>query len=161
MPISTAYIRFIRNAADNGSTDDHAAIRRTGVDQYELTYTTTSTDSGEANIYRVNTDDRGIFRWFRSVIGLLEADAEPFTHVQLDFPAAPSVLIKARCIGEFYHTILNALDVWLDDGVAPPPVEESPKTPQRQRAPQSPVAPNAPARPAYRSHHMFFDIGDD
>lgn len=154
MSASTAHIRFIRDATGDSSTDDYAAIRRTGVDQYELTYTTTSTDSGAANIYTVNTDDRGVFRWFRSIIGLLEADSEPFARVQLDFPAAPSILLKARNIGDFYHTILDAVDFWLDDEGQ----QQPPKTPPR---PTHPVTPNAPERPVYRSHHMFFDVGDD
>ncbi len=153
MPSAT-HIRFIRNqaAVDYATTDDTVTIQRTDVDHYELTYTTANTESGVPNIYTICTDDMGVFRWFRSIIGLLEADIEPFPQIQLDFPSAPSIMIDTCRIGEHYHTILDALELWLDDGeeVAPP------KTPTRPTQPVAPLAP--PRRPR---HHMFFDIGDD
>lgn len=152
MSYSAAHIRFIRDP--NQDTDDRVTIRRTGVDQYELTYVTTATDSGAPNIHTLRTDDRGIFRWMRSVIRLLEADAEPFSRLQLDFPAAPSVLINVRRIGQHYNAILDALEIWLDDAET----SEPPRTPPRQCT--RPVTPNAPP-PVRRSHHLFFDLGDD
>lgn len=153
MPSAT-YIRFIRSpvAADQ-ATDDCVIIQRTGVDQYELTYTMTMTNTGSPNIYTIRTDDKGVFRWFRSIIGLLDADMEPFPQIQLDFPSAPSIMIDTRCINDHYHTILNALEVWLDDGEVS---SASPKTPPR---PTRHVMPNAPLR--QNRHHMFFDLGDD
>jgi hypothetical protein len=151
---STMYVRFIRNPADQTS-DDQVNIQRTGVDQYELTYTTTNTESGAANTYTVKADDKDVFRWFRSIIGLLEIDMEPFQQVQIDFPAAPSIMIDARHIGDHYAVILDALEVWLDDGEL---VEEPPKTPPRRT---QPAPPHAPIRPVIRNHHLFFDIGDD
>lgn len=156
---SSTHIRFIRNpSAADQATDDLATIRRTDVDQYELTYITTNTESGAANVHTINTDDKGVFRWFRSIIGLLEADMEPFHRIQIDFPAAPSVMLDARHIGDHYRTILDALELWLDDGElsssAPP--EEEQKTPPR---PTRPVSPSAPSR--QNRHHMFFDLGDN
>lgn len=152
---SSTHIRFIRDAPlANQSTDDTATIRRIGVDQYELTYTTTETETGAPNVYTIRTDDKGVFHWFRSIIGLLEADIEPFPRIQIDFPAAPSIMINTHRIGDHYHTILDALELWLDDGVLPFSSEEVLKTPPRRT---QPVAPYAPAR----SHHMFFDLGDD
>lgn len=151
---STTYIRFIRDAADS-ATDDCVTIQRTGVDQYELTYTTTNTESGAANNYTVKASDKGIFRWFRSIIGLLEADIDPFEKVQIDFPAAPSIMINAQHIGNYYTEMLNALEVWLDDGEL---VEEPPKTPPRRT---HAVEPCAPTRPVARTHHLFFDIDYD
>lgn len=154
MPSAT-YIRFIRDTAADSATDDRVTIQRTGVDQYELTYTTTITESGAASTYTVKATDRDIFRWFRSIIGLLEADMEPFKQVQIDFPAAPSIMIDARRIGDHYNVILDALEVWLDDHEI---IEEPPKTPPRRT---QPAQPYAPTRPVVRNHHMFFDIGDD
>jgi hypothetical protein len=159
MPSST-HIHFIRDpSATAQTTDDRVTIQRTGVDHYELTYTTTMTDTGTANNYTIRTDGDNIFRWFRSIIALLEADAAPFPQIQVDFPAAPSILIYTRHIHRHYHTLLDALEFWLDDGELSTPPEGPPKTPPRQ--PTHPVEPNAPERPVLRSHHMFFDLGDD
>ena len=148
---SSTHIRFIRNlSAANRDTDDSVTIQRTGVDQYELTYTTTNTESGAANVHTSKTDDKGVFRWFRSIIGLLEADMEPFPRIQIDFPAAPSVMLDARHIGDHYRTILDALEVWLDDGELSSHV--LPKTPPRRTLP---VPPSAPMR--QNRHHLFLD----
>jgi hypothetical protein len=152
---SSTHIHFIRNSATDSDTDDCATIQRNGVDQYELTYTTTATETSARNTYTVRTDDKGIFRWMRSVIALVEADADPFKWVQFDFPAAPSVMIATSELHTHYHAILDALEVWLDDGETSVVAGGPPKTPPR---PTRPVEPNAPVR---RSHHMFFDLGDD
>ena len=140
MPSAT-YIRFIRTSSGDQATDDYAIIQRTGVRQYLLTYTNTGTTP---TIYTIRTDDNGVFRWFRSVIGLLEIDVEPFYRIQLDFPSAPSILINTLHIGDHYTTILNALELWLDDGEVLPPV-----------TPPCSVTPVAP--PRLNRHHMFFE----
>ena len=154
MPSAT-YIRFIRTSSGDQTTDDHVIIQRTGVRQYLLTYTNTDTDTDTPTIYTIRTDDNGVFRWFRSVIGLLEIDVEPFYRIQVDFPSAPSILINTLHIGDHYNTILNALELWLDDCEI---VEEPPKTPPQR---MQPIMPHAPIRPVARNHHLFFDLGHD
>jgi hypothetical protein len=114
-----------------------------------------NTESGVPSVHTFCSDDTGIFRWFRSMIGLLEADVEPFYRVQLDFPAAPSIMINTRRIGDHYHTILNALELWLNDGELSTPVaaEGQPKTP--------PCRIQSVVPPRLNRHHMFFDLGDN
>lgn len=164
----TTYVRFIH--VNPNIPDDMVAIKRTGVDKYQLTYSTTHTDTNDEQSHSAILDDRTVFRWFRSVIRMLELDEEPFHRLQLDLPNMPSFLFNTRNIGAYYHRILDAVELWLDEATEPsaPLVADSDAESEIEmeiiRTPQQPVRASSsspPPAPVRRSHHMFFDLGDD
>jgi hypothetical protein len=105
-------IRFIR-ANGSAKNDDTVVIYHLGANQFSLAYTYGETDT--KNPRKVVLTDRGVFRWMRNLIGLLEKDVDPFQHVQLDLPFMPSVLFDATKLGDTYHTILDAVEFHLDN----------------------------------------------
>lgn len=151
---STVTVRFIEGPV--AAADEIATIQRVGVDEYELTY---SISESTGPIHRTRNNSAGIFRWFRAMIGLLESDVEPASRVQVDIPSFPAVIIDTKRIQRSYHELLNALECWLDEPApAPTPAHQAPHpvTPTKQ-----PVRAKTPDAPVRRSHHMFFDLGDD
>lgn len=145
---SSVTVRFIEGPV--AAADEIATIQRVGVDEYELTY---SISESTGPIHHTRNNSAGIFRWFRAMIGLLESDVEPASRVQVDIPSFPTVIIDTKRVGRSYHELLNALECWLDERPIPAP---APVTPKKQ-----PIRTKTPDAPVRRSHHMFFDLGDD
>ena len=144
---SSVSIHFIRRADAKVAEDDKVTIIRTGVNEFGLTYTSayTHADAGARASNYVSTvtmSDRGVFRWFRCLINIMEIDEEPFYRMQIDFPTMPSIIFDTRRIGRYYHSLLDALDYWLDESPAPAtPCRMEPRTP-----------PMAPGRPTLLPH---------
>ena len=138
-------IQFVRNI-DSKKDDDFAIIENNGVDNYTITYNDVSTKSPMA----FNTNGSGVFRWVRRVLRLLEEDADPFQHIQLNVHAMPSTLFSVSNLDKHYETILDAVEFYLDVITK----KEAPSTPLTQRV--SRECPHAPAR-----RHLFFDEDGD
>jgi hypothetical protein len=135
-------IQFIRKV-DTKKDDDFAIIESNGVDNYTITYT----DAITGNPMAFNTNGSGVFRWVRRVLRLLEEDADPFQHIQLNVYAMPSTLFSVATLDKHYETILDAVEYYLD---VISKKEDAPSTPQTQRITRE--CPHAPAR-----RHLFFD----
>ena len=75
--------------------------------------------------------------------------------VRRQVPAEIPLIIDAKRVGRSYHELLNALEFWLDERPVPVPAP-APATPTKQ-----PIRAKTPDAPVRRSHHMFFDLGDD
>ena len=115
-------IRFIRREdafGDNGHNDDSVTITCAGEDQYKLIFTTSHLNASQA----LTLTDREVFRWMRTVLGLLEVDGDPFANIQIDQHALPSILIPVaqmqngvlrNKIGQYYSRILDAVEFFLD-----------------------------------------------
>lgn len=135
-------IQFIRKV-EAKKEDDAAIVESNGVDNYTITYT----DANIGNPMAFNTNGAGVFRWVRRVLRLLEEDADPFQHIQLNVYAMPSTLFRVATLDKHYETILDTVEYYLD---VISKKEEAPSTPQTQRIPRE--CPHAPAR-----RHLFFD----
>ena len=122
-------IRFIRREdafGVNGHNDDSVTITCIGEDQYKLIFTTSHLNAPQA----LTLTDREVFRWMRTVLGLLEADGDPFANIQIDQHALPSILIPVaqmksgvihNKIAQYYTCIMDAVEFFLDTAQPAPP----------------------------------------
>jgi hypothetical protein len=164
-------IRFIRREdafGDNGHNDDYVTITCVGEDQYKLIFTTSDLHASQALMLK----DREVFRWMRTVLGLLEADGDPFANIQIDQHALPSILIPVaqmkngiihNKIGQYYSRILDAVEFFLDTAQPTPqkkkdnndynyPVEEEADEDNGTEEYEEEYADMPPP-----ARHMFFD----
>ncbi len=137
-------IQFIRNV-NKTKSDDSAIIENIDVDKFQIIYT----DAEVNRKMSFSTDGAGVFRWIRRTLNLLESDADPFQCIQLNVPAMPSILLRVADIHSNYHTILDAVEFYLD--IIAKQHAAQPSTPQSQRI-NSQECPHAPVR-----RHLFFN----
>lgn len=104
-------IRFIRQNEKRAKNDDQMRIWSSDGQTFTVSF-----KSGDTKKSTVTTlTDRGVFRWMRHTISLLENDVDPFQFLQLDLPLMPSVLINANELGLSYNRILDAVEFNLDN----------------------------------------------
>lgn len=104
-------IRFIRKNEKLAKNDDQMRIWSN--DGQTFTVMFKSADTKKSTVTTLT--DRGVFRWMRHTISLLENDVDPFQFIQLDLPLMPSVLINAEELGISYNRILDAVEFNLDN----------------------------------------------
>jgi hypothetical protein len=140
---SNLSFQFIRNA-NSIKEDDKAFVQNIDVDKYRIIYT----DATAKNKMSFETDGCGVFRWVRRVLSLLEKDVDPYHYIQLNVHAMPATMFRVANLQENYHTILDAVECYLDNMTK----TAAPSTPQKQCVSTPQVCPGAPAR-----RHLFFD----
>ena len=168
-------IRFIRQNEKLAKNDDQMRIWSSDGQTFTVSFR-----SGDTKKSVITTlSDRGVFRWMRHTISLLEKDMDPFQFIQLDLPLMPSVLINAEELGISYNRILEAvefnLDNWPTVAVAPAeaPVntafvsasaeaeteddEDYSDMPALAHIDECQNHHHYPTRQAVRTHHMFLD----
>lgn len=135
---SNLSFQFIRNVNSN-KEDDTAFIQNIDVDKYRITYT----DIDIKKKMSFETNGHGVFRWVRRVLSLLEKDVDPYHYIQLNVHAMPATMFRVANLQENYHTILDAIECYLDNmsmSVA------APSTPKKQCVSTPQACPGAPAR---------------
>jgi hypothetical protein len=162
MQADSILIRFIRK---DSNKDDTVKINRVGTNQYRLGYTYgDSKKKNEPTYVELNGSD--VFRWMRFVIGLLEKDNDPFESVQLDWSFMPSVMFNIDTLGSVYHSLLDALEFYLDHPT--PSLQEKEEeqeedydyTPNEYNTYDHDYRPTSPISPVPSSNsrrHIFFD----
>lgn len=85
-------VQLVRNTNDS-SKDDIITIRQTtDSDIIFLSYK----DRNSNSFHEVRMTRRSMSEYFLSLFHILSYDEEPFIHVQVNFPAFPSVLLKVN-----------------------------------------------------------------
>ena len=162
------HIRFIRHNEKCARNDDTMKL----VSSDGLTFKATFTSGETRTSTNATMTDCGVFRWIRSVIGLLHMDADPYQFIQLDLPLMPSVLLKVKNLDDLYNRVLNAIEVHLDNwpakkpaasrssllntaGIAERSDDEVVEDPYSDMPPLIPLTPTT-SYPV-RTHHYFLD----
>jgi hypothetical protein len=126
-------LRFIRfdDAEDSNHAlnDDVAEIQCVGPDFYELTYKCTNTTAQPITTKHLLTGD-AVFKWMRSVIGMLELDGDPFSNLQISMTGFPDILLRVAqkgaedslkyYIGRAYNRLLDLTEFYLTNAPLPP-----------------------------------------
>jgi hypothetical protein len=145
-------------------------IDRVGTNQYRLGYTYGEYTYQKAPTY-IYLNGGDVFRWMRFVIGLLEKDNDPFESVQLDWSFMPSVMFNVDKLGDVYHSLLDALEFYLDHPTPSLLKKEQEENQEEEdmldeddydydynyENNQRPASPVSPVPSSNSRRHLFFD----
>jgi len=107
------YLRFLRKDASS-KVDDVVKIECLFEDLYNVTYTYGESAKPRKSCHSAYLDRRGVYKYTRTLLQLLQQDVDPFEFVQFDFPLMPSILFNIASLkNREYHTILDALECHL------------------------------------------------
>jgi len=100
------------NAQGDGRTDDIVSVRKEG-QYFQLSYS----NKPENLKHQVSLTQNDVYAHFQDVLTLLSADDEPFTHVQFNFPAVPSVMYKVATLqdDDLQEVIMKRFDALLSN----------------------------------------------
>jgi hypothetical protein len=102
---------IIRNKSDTTSkTDDVISVRRDG--QY---FTLRYKDKNQGINQSVSMTAGDVYKYLKNTLTLLENDDEPFSHVQFNFPATPSVMYKMENLVCVTDVLLEQFDMLLSN----------------------------------------------
>jgi len=102
---------IIRNKSDTTSkTDDVISVRRDG--QY---FTLRYKDKNQGVNQSVSMTAGDVYKYLKNTLTLLANDDEPFSHVQFNFPATPSVMYKMENLVCVTDVLLEQFDMLLSN----------------------------------------------
>jgi hypothetical protein len=101
-------IRSVERDAEN--TDDYVRISRDG--QYFTLYYFSKRDGVKHTVSLTGGDT---YKYFKNLLTLLAHDDEPFSHVQFNFPATPSVMYKTSNLPYVTDIVLDQFDSMLSN----------------------------------------------
>jgi len=102
---------IIRNMSDTTTkTDDVISVRRDG--QY---FTLCYKDKNQGVKQTVSMTAGDVYKYLKNTLTLLSNDDEPFSHVQFNFPATPSVMYKTENLVCVTDVLLEQFDMLLSN----------------------------------------------
>ena len=108
---TTFTMQVIRNVDRTAAcSDDYVRISRDG--QYFTLYYFSKKDSVKHTVSMTGGD---IYKYFKNLLTLLTHDDEPFSHIQFNFPATPSVMYKTSNLPYVTDIILDQFDSMLSN----------------------------------------------
>jgi len=101
----------IRNLKTNGNltegerTDDCIRVSRDG--QY---FNVTYSNKPESIKQTVSLTANDLYKYLKNTLTLLSQDDEPFSHIQFNFPAVPTVMYKTTNLNLVYDVVMDQID---------------------------------------------------
>jgi hypothetical protein len=102
---SMVMIRNFKTSEDAPSKDDFLSISREG--QY---FNVTYNNKPEGIKHTVSLTANDVYKYLKNTLTLLSNDDEPFSHIQFNFPAVPSVMYKTTNICMVYDVLMDQID---------------------------------------------------
>jgi hypothetical protein len=97
-------VMVIRDQASSRS-DDTINVTREG--QY---YNVRYINKNEGLKQTVSMTGNDLYKYFKNLLSMLASDDEPFSHVQFNFPATPTVMYKTQNLYHMYDVIMDQFD---------------------------------------------------
>lgn len=94
----------IRNK-DSQQKDDCITVTRDG--QY---YNVRYSNKDEGIKHHVSMTGNDLYKYFKNLLSMLASDDEPFSHVQFNFPATPSVMYRTQNLTGMYGVVMEQFD---------------------------------------------------
>jgi hypothetical protein len=156
--MTAVIIRLISNLNKSSKDIVFSVSRNADHTTYNVTNTIPSTDLP----HEADFDSTTLWKWFRTMLGMLQLDEDPYMAIQLEVPLLPTVIVSVNQLDVHYHRLLDAFEVFMD---AKEPLIPNPPT---NLLPSDLISEiNAPAdnttfryfTPTGRQH-LFFDDDD-
>ena len=86
-------------------TDDTISVSRDG-QYFNVRYLC----KGEGVKHHVSMTGNDLYKYFKNMLTMLASDDEPFSHVQFNFPATPSVMYRTENLHQVYSVVMDQFD---------------------------------------------------
>ena len=105
MEIPAAFSVMVIRDNTSPRSDDTINVTREG--QY---YNVRYINKNEGLKHTVSMTGNDLYKYFKNLVSMLANDDEPFSHVQFNFPATPTVMYRTQNLHHMYDVIMDQFD---------------------------------------------------